>query len=120
MASALAERVARPPFEVLVSADTALASLAVDFLGAGAVLGAGLAPPTLAPVFSLFVTAWAGMAFFEAFRTASARSAMANPHITKRAHGGAPRTPKTARIRNVFPPDKHATQVCPQWWFLYR
>jgi hypothetical protein len=118
VASALAERVARPPFGVLVSADTALASLV--FLGAGAVLAGGLAPPTRAPVFSLFVTAWAGMAFFEAFRTSSARSAMANPHITKRAHGGAPRTPKTARIRNVFPPDKHATQVCPQWWFLYR
>jgi hypothetical protein len=123
-ASAFADRVARPPFGVLVSGETGLPSLAVGFFDAvdERAPAAGLAVPELtrAPVFSLFVTAWAGMAFFEAFRTASARSAMANPHITKRALGGAPRTPKTARIRNVFPPDKHATQVCPQWPFLYR
>jgi hypothetical protein len=66
----------------------------------------------LRPVVSFFVAVCAGIALFGAFRTALTCSAMAFSPIDKRARGGAPRTPKTARIRNLRSSDKHATPLC--------
>ena len=118
VAGDLGRAVARPPVAVPRDADRGVGAFGGRPCGAGGASGLGFAPPTACGGLRRCSSRPGAMAFFEAFRTAPARSAMANPHIQNGRTAGRRALRRLARIRNLWSRDKHATPVrlwiCPE------